>query len=143
MLYQQSLLIVGLISFINGFDKNVKIAELFNCKELLLEGDFVNEVYPISSLMNNNPEKNEIIRMKFYVLGHDMHVRLSDEDNFELKHYLAYFDGNGGTGNIFTSGIAVTDLKYNSWNLLTVTETNDLTDMFYYTMLRLVVTESV
>ncbi|KAL5278643.1 hypothetical protein ACFFRR_003338 [Megaselia abdita] len=141
MLLLKSLILAIFTSAINGYDRNIKIVDLFKCKELLLEGDYVSEVFPISLLQNNNPELNEILRMKFYVLGHDINLRISQEDNFNMKHYLVYFHGNGGTRNHYSSGIALTDLKYNSWNLLTVAETDDLTDRFYYTMLHLAITK--
>lgn len=138
----KSLLVASLVTIITGYDRNIMIADLFLCKELLLEGDYVVQSYPITTLSNNNVDENELIHMKFYVLGHDMHVRLSNSQDLDNPHYIAYFHGNGGTKHTYTSGIAVTEQKHNSWNLLTSTLTADLTDRFYYTMMHLVVTKS-
>lgn len=126
---------------VSCFDKGIKISDLHGCRELLLEDHEINDVFEISRLVNNRAKMDELLRMKFFVLGHDMHVRLSDSNNFNEMHYLTYFHGSGG-GEIYKTAIAETEARYNSWVVLEEAVETAITDRFYYTLLHLVITKS-
>lgn len=137
MQMKKALFFLCLALVVNGYNIDVKIVDLCQCKELLLKGDDEND-FSVTSLINNHPKENEVMRMTFYMLGHDMYIRIGEENNFNETHYMVFF--NRGSQSNYGSGIAKSDPKSNSWNKLTETVTNDLTDRFYYTLLHLVVT---
>lgn len=140
MFYITILLPLCVLAFVSCYDKGIKVFHLHGCTELLLE-DKISDVFEISKLVNNHAKMDEILRMKFFVLGHDMHVRLSDSYNFNEMHYLTYFHGTGG-GEIYKTAIAKTEARYNSWYVLEEAVETAITDRFYYTLLHLEVTKS-
>lgn len=126
------LVILSIFSASFAYDEKIRISDLYECEEMFLDSETVQEqdVYEISSLCNNKVSRKEILNTKLIVLGHDMHIKLSNGSDFNRKHYEIYISGNGGNQDQeMSSGIAVTDP--NSWNALKVEVTENLTDTFF------------
>lgn len=133
---------LSVLSFVYTFDRSILISNLHGCREILLEDEEVNDVFEISKLLNNYARYDEVLRMKFFVLGHDMHVRLSESNDFNSMHYLIYFHGSGG-GDTYKTALARTDNLYNSWYVLEEAYETVHTDRFYYTMLHIIVKKGI
>lgn len=140
MFYMRLPVFLSILAFVSCYDKGIRVFQLHGCRELLLEDHEVNDVFEISKLVNNKARIDEILRMKFFVLGHDMHVRLSDSYNFNEMHYLTFFHGSGG-GELYKTAIVQTEARYNSWHILEEAVETAITDRFYYTLLHLVITK--
>lgn len=133
------LLFLCIVSGCSAFDENIRIAHLEECEEVFLRSEVIDNIYRIDCLWNNKINDNEILHMKLFVLGQDTHVLLSQGGNFQNKYYEIFISGNGGDPKKPTrSGIAEVD---SNWSTLVDVLTTDLTDMFFYTQLLLVVTK--
>lgn len=123
-----------------AYDKDIKATDFFECEEVLVKSEEVKESFPIACLWNNEINDKEVLRIKMFVLGNDMHIRLSDEANFKKDHHGIYISGNVGNPDWpVKSGIALAAGTY--WGPAKEEITTDLTDNFFYTELYLVVTK--
>ncbi|KAL5273563.1 hypothetical protein ACFFRR_000357 [Megaselia abdita] len=123
-----------------AYDENIKVTDFYECEEVFLKSEDVNDVYPISCLWNNQIDDNEVLRIKLYVLGYDMQIRLSDGDDFSKEHHGIYISGNIGNPNwAVKSGIAL--VSGTTWGPAKEVITTNLTNNFFYTELFLVVTK--
>ncbi|KAL5285076.1 hypothetical protein ACFFRR_007052 [Megaselia abdita] len=137
---RQVLVIISVVVFVSCYDREIKISNLQGCRELLIDHHEIIDSFEISELYHNEARIDEILRMKFYVLGHDMHVRISDSSNFTKMHYAAFIHGSGG-GKNYKTAIAQTETRYGSWRVLKEADETAVTDRFYYTLLHLVITK--
>ncbi|KAL5286912.1 hypothetical protein ACFFRR_008110 [Megaselia abdita] len=131
ILYKLLILIIVIGCF--AYDENIKVTDFYECEEVFLKSEDVNDVYQISCLWNNRIDDNEVLRIKLFVLGFDMHIRLSVGEDFSKEHHGIYINGN------MQSGIAL--VNGNNWGPAKEEKTTNLTDSFFYTEMFLVVTK--
>lgn len=122
------------------FNSNIKISDLEECEELFLNSSSVKDVYPISCLWNNEANENEVLRMRFFVLGFDVHIRLGKGDDFTKEHVGIYISGNRNDPSRELES-AICRVTPRLWSIIELAKTRNLTDNFFYTEFLLIVTK--
>lgn len=134
------LLILSVLSACFAFDENIRFTDFYECEEVLIKSEEVGHFFPLDCLWNNEVNGKEILRIKLYVLGFDMHIHLSNGGDFTKKHHGIYISGNIGNPNwAIKSGIA--EVEGTGWGPAAEAVTTTLNDSFFFTELYLVVTK--
>lgn len=123
-----------------AFDEKIRMTDFYECEEMLANTEDIKQAWPISCLWNNEINDDEVLRMKLFVLGMDLHIELGVGEDFEKVHHGIYISGNIGNPNwAIKSGIA--EVTGREWGPAQEAITTNLMDSFFYTELYLVVTK--
>lgn len=138
-------LLLSVIYFqnIECYNKTLQLSNARECIELHLEKDkhyYTDVVIPISDLGFNQPEKDEILRMKTFLLGKDFYIEMMQNSNKpvyyneQVRFYHTVIGGwEGLKSKISISGLDGPGVTCG------ITDTNDLLHNFYLTELEMVV----
>lgn len=140
MILLKVLLVILSLSGCFAFNENIRVTDFYECEEVLVKTEDIQQSFPISCLWNNEINDKEVLRMKLFVLGMDMHIELGVGDDFGKTHHGIYISGNIGNPNwAIKSGIA--EVTGKEWGPAKEAITTHLIDSFFYTELYLVVTK--
>lgn len=136
-------LIVVLFKNIECYNSSILFKNVRECLELHLEHDkhfYTDIVIPIKELAFNRPNKDEILRMKSFLLGKDFYIEMMSNSNKPIYYdpnirfyHTAIAGWEGRKSKISISGLDGPGLTCGTTN------TVDLLHDFYLTELEMVV----